>query len=81
MVTLKRSIKRCVLTALVVYLVYACLTAVVPALLRKPVSPEFAASVRVQDYYGDQPGVDRAALVETPAEGLQSRLHILDEAK
>lgn len=81
MVTRKRSIKRCVLTALVVYLVYACLTAVVPALLRKPVSPEFAASVRVQDYYGNQPGVDRAALVETPAEGLQSRLHILDEAR
>ena len=76
----KLTVKRCILGVLAFYLVYACLTAVVPAMLRKPVSPDFSASVSASDFYGDEACADRVALVETPAEGFDSRLHILDEA-
>ncbi len=62
------------------YLIYAVSTAVIPAMLRKPISEEFAASVSAADFYGQELCVDRSALVETPAEGLDTRLHILDEA-
>ena len=76
----KFPFKRYVLLVVVLYLIYAVSTAVIPAMLRKPISEEFAASVSAADFYGQEPCVDRAALVETPAEGLDTRLHILDEA-
>lgn len=77
----KKTIKRCVWAVLAAYLLYAVLTGVVPAMLRKSISEEFASGVRAADYYGEQVSVDRAALVETPEQGLASRLHILDEAQ
>ena len=77
----KIRIKQCLLAALIAYLVYVAVTAVLPPMLRKPISQEFANAVQVSDYYGDKPCVDRVALVETPAEGFDTRLHMLEEAK
>lgn len=77
----KIRIKQCLLAVLIAYLVYVAVTAVLPPMLRKPISQEFANAVQVSDYYGDKPCVDRVALVETPAEGFDTRLHMLDEAK
>lgn len=76
----KITVKRCILTVAIFYLLYAGTTAIVPAMLRKSVSDEFISSVSVSDFYGEQTCVDRVALAESPSEGFDSRLHIIDEA-
>lgn len=62
------------------YALAIVLTGILPFCFPKSVSREFADSVSVPDFYGDTPCTDRVALVESPAEGFQTRIHILDEA-
>lgn len=76
----KIPVKKYIAAALALCLLYIVSTAVLPAMLRKPISQDFAASVSVSDYYGSEECVDRVALVESPSQGFASRLHILDEA-
>lgn len=56
------------------------MTGILPFCFPKSVSKEFADSVSVPDFYGDAPCTDRVALVESPADGFLTRIHILDEA-
>lgn len=63
------------------YLIYAFATGVLPYLHSKPISQAFASSVNPSSFYRDMPCVDRVALVESPAEGFDTRIHILDEAE
>lgn len=74
------TVKGCVLTVVILYLLYVGVAAILPAALRRPVSDEFVSALSVSDFYGEQTCVDRVALAESPSEGFDSRLHILDEA-
>lgn len=66
---------------LVLYVLYALCTGVFPFGRQRAVPEDFAASVSAADFYGEAPCADRVALVESPTEGFQARLHILDSAK
>lgn len=77
----RAPIKKWIRAAILLYLLYAFCTGVLPFLRPQAVSEAFAASVSPEDFYGTSPCQDRAALVETPAEGFDTRIHILDEAK
>lgn len=63
------------------YLIYVLGTGVLPYLHSEPVSQTFASSVNPSGFYRDMPCVDRVALVESPAESFDARIHILDEAE
>lgn len=76
----KITLKSCILAIVVFYLLYVVLTAVFPAMFRKPVSDAFASSVSASNFYSDHECADRVALIESPTEGFESRLHLLDEA-
>lgn len=76
----KRRIGRWIALVAVLILLYVLVTGVLPFARHASVSEAFAASVSPAAFYGDAPGSDRVALVETPAEGFATRLHILDEA-
>lgn len=67
--------------AIVLYLVYVLCTGVFPFLRPRSVSDTFAASVSTSGFFGDRPCTDRVALVESPSESFETRIHILDEAK
>lgn len=66
---------------LVLYVFYILCTGVFPYGRQKAVSEDFASSISAGNFYGDSPCTDRAALVESPTEGFETRLHILDGAK
>lgn len=63
------------------YLLAVIVTGIVPFCLQRSVSNDFADSVCVSDFYGSSPCNDRVALVESPQEGFDTRIHILDEAQ
>lgn len=73
--------KQWMAAAVLLYLLYVFCTGVFPFLRSKTVSEAFASSVSVSDFYGGTPCTDRAALVETPTEGFDTRIHILDGAQ
>lgn len=75
------KVRKWLLRAAAVYLIYILCTGVLPFLRSKAVPAEFAGSISVDSFYGDSPCCDRVALVESPAEGFDTRLHILDEAE
>lgn len=74
-------IRKWVTSALLLYLLYVFCTGVFPFLRSKTVSEAFASTVSVSEFYSDTPCTDRAALVETPAEGFDTRIHILTGAQ
>ncbi len=76
----KRRIGRWIALAAVLILLYVLVSGVLPFARHAEVSESFAATVSSAAFYGDTPGTDRVALVETPAEGFDTRLHMLDEA-
>lgn len=65
----------------VLYVFYVLCTGVFPFSRQAAASEDFAAAISATDFYGDAPCTDRAALVESPSEGFNTRLHILDGAK
>lgn len=75
------TFKKWIASAVLLYLLYIFCTGVFPFLRSKTVSEVFASTVSVSDFYSDTPCTDRAALVETPAEGFDTRIHILDGAQ
>lgn len=77
----KKTMKKYLPLGLILLLLYVLCTGILPFLRGSTVSEEFAASVSTRQFYGDTPCVDRVALVESPREGFDTRLHILDEAK
>lgn len=74
-------IRKWVASAVLLYLLYVFCTGVFPFLRSGTVSEAFASSVSVSEFYSDSPCTDRVALVETPAEGFDTRIHILDGAQ
>ena len=73
--------KKYLLAALTLALLTVILTGVLPFCIPRSVTEAFADTVSVSQFYGDGPCVDRVALVETPQEGFDTRIHILDEAQ
>lgn len=73
--------RKCLPWAAAIYLLYILFTGVLPFLQAQPVPAEFAQSFEAGSFYGDRPCQDRVALVESPAQGFDTRLHILDEAE
>lgn len=76
----KRRVGRGVFFVTALVLLYVLASGILPFARHKAVSESFADAVSPAAFYGDAPCVDRVALVETPAEGLRMRLHMLDEA-
>ena len=76
----KRRIGQWIAFAAALVLLYVLVTGVLPFARHAEVSEAFSATVSPAAFYGDTPGTDRVALVETPAEGFDARLHMLDEA-
>ena len=74
-------IRKLVTSAVLLYLLYVFCTGVFPFLRSGTVSEAFASTVSVSEFYSDTPCTDRAALVETPAQGFDTRIHILDGAQ
>lgn len=68
-------------SVVILYLIYVIVTGIFPYLRSKPVSQAFASSISLADFYGDAPCVDRVAVVESPTESFDTRIHILDEAE
>ena len=75
------TIGKYIKAAVILYLAYVLCTGVLPYVRCKSVSDTFAASVSTSAFYSDMPCTDRVALVEYPAEGFETRIHILDEAR
>ena len=80
-ITSGKKLTKAILLFAAAYILYILFTGVFPFMHRKTVTEDFSSSVKVSEYYGDTPCVDRAALVEAPADGLSARLHIIDEAQ
>ena len=76
-----KNVGKIALAVIAAYLVYIIATAIVPYIRPKSVRQEFADSVDVGKYYGEQPCADRVALVEAPLESLDTRIPMLDGAK
>ena len=76
-----RKLTKALLLFAAAYILYILFTGVFPFMHRKTITEDFSSSVKVSEYYGDTLCVDRAALVEAPADGLSARLHIIDEAQ
>ena len=68
-------------TIMILYLIYVLVTGILPFLRSRPVSQAFSDSIVPASFYGNVPCADRVALVETPSESFDARIHILDEAK
>lgn len=77
----KRWLKR-ILLAFTIFLLYVILGCLIPFMNPKKVSQEFKDSVDVSSFYSnsDGDGVDRAAVVETSMDALNSRLHMIHQA-
>lgn len=74
------KIRRRLAWAAAVYLLYALCAGVLPFMRPQPPPEDFGESPF--DAFDDRSSCgDRAALVESPAEGFYTRLHILDEAE
>lgn len=63
------------------FVAYAVVTAVLPYAFERKLSKEFTESVKVSDFYGDAPCIDRVALVEAPIESLGARMHLVAAAR
>lgn len=74
------KLKHSLWIVLALVLLAVILTGVLPFCIPRSVSQAFADTLSVSQFYGDEPCVDRVALVETPQEGFDTRIHILDEA-
>lgn len=75
------KLKKFLWIALCLILLAIFLTGILPFCIPRSVTKAFADTVSVSRFYGDAPCVDRVALVETPQEGFDTRIHILDEAE
>lgn len=65
----------------VLYALYVLCAGVFPFSRQETMQRDFASAISADDFYGDSPCTDRVALVESPTEGFETRLHILDGAK
>lgn len=74
------KLKKLLRVTVTLYLLAILLTGIVPFCIPRSVTKSFAETFSLSDFFGDAPCVDRVALVESPQEGFDTRIHILDEA-
>lgn len=77
----KWTAKRYVGLVLAAVLLYLAIGACAPFMLMKQVSPETQSTIDALNVYGDDVGVDRAAVIETNKEALDIRLRMIDDAQ
>lgn len=76
-----RTIFKWIFRILGIYLIYIAVSLTVPFLGSPDVSQDFKDSFDINEFYSDETGVDRAAVVESSQDALDVRLHMINEAK
>lgn len=74
------GIIRKVLLVLLVVLIYILAGGIIPFIKQKEVSPDFQQEFQISDYYSENLGVDRAAVVETSKDALNWRIQMIASA-
>lgn len=79
---MKKKLWRWPVRILLLFILYLCLGCLLPFIHQKEVSPEFIESWNPEDVYSDgSPCPDRASIIETSMDALNSRLQLIHQAQ